>query len=87
MVVTVLYRRIRWITESSTPKRFRFEAGQEIRALFFLEHTIEDGRIDKAGNHRVVSRQLQFIEIDSAGATKHAGYAIPGRTQSLFRVC
>ena len=35
----------------------------------------EDGRIDKAGNHRAVSRQLQFIEIDSAGMTKHAGYA------------
>jgi hypothetical protein len=51
------------------------DPGQDIRVLFYLEHTIQDGRIDKAGNHRAVSRQLQFIEIDSAGATKHAGYA------------
>jgi hypothetical protein len=51
------------------------DPGHEIRALFYLEHTIEDGRIDKAGNHRVVSRQLQFIEVDSTGTTKHAGYA------------
>lgn len=51
------------------------DPGQEIRALFYLEHTIEDGRTDKAGNHRVVSRQLQFIEIDSTGSTRHAGYA------------
>lgn len=51
------------------------DPGQEIRALFYLEHTIQDGRIDKVGNHRAVSRQLQFIEIDSTGTTKHAGYA------------
>jgi SNF2 family DNA or RNA helicase len=51
------------------------DPGQNIRALFYLEHTIEDGRIDKAGNHRAVSRQLQFIEIDSDRSTKHAGYA------------
>jgi Carboxypeptidase regulatory-like domain len=51
------------------------DPGQEIRALFYLEHTIQDGRIDKAGNHRAVSRQLQFIEIDSTGTMKHAGYA------------
>jgi len=46
-----------------------------VRALFYLEHTIQDGRTDKAGNHRVVSRQLQFIETDARGAPKNAGYA------------
>src|ERR1035441_2942497 len=51
------------------------DPGQEIRALFYLEHTIQDGRIDKAGSHRAVSKQLQFIEIDSSGTMKHAGYA------------
>jgi SNF2 family DNA or RNA helicase len=51
------------------------DPGQDVRALFYLEHTIQDGRIDKTGNHRAVSRQLQFIEIDSIGTTKHAGYA------------
>ena len=51
------------------------DPGQEIRALFYLEHTIQDGRIDKAGNRRAVSRQLQFIETDSTGTMKNAGYA------------
>ena len=51
------------------------DLGDSIRALFYLEHTIQDGRTDKAGNRRVVSRQMQFIETDSTGATKHAGYA------------
>jgi len=49
--------------------------GESVRALFYLEHTIQDGRTDKAGNRRVVSRQLQFVETDCSGATSSAGYA------------
>jgi SNF2 family DNA or RNA helicase len=51
------------------------DPGEAVRALFYLEHTIQDGRTDKAGNHRVVSRQLQFVETDSTGSTRNAGYA------------
>jgi superfamily II DNA or RNA helicase len=51
------------------------DPGEAIRALFYLEHTIEDGRTDKAGNRRVVSRQLQFVETDATGSTRNAGYA------------
>ncbi|MBI1792204.1 MAG: DUF3883 domain-containing protein [Acidobacteria bacterium] len=51
------------------------DPGEAVRALFYLEHTIQDGRTDKAGNRRVASRQLQFIEMDAAGATRNAGYA------------
>jgi SNF2 family DNA or RNA helicase len=49
--------------------------GQAVRALFYLEHTIQDGRTDKTGNRRVVSRQLQFVELYAAGSTRNAGYA------------
>jgi len=49
--------------------------GEAVRALFYLEHTIQDGRTDMAGNRRVVSRQLQFVETDSMGSTRNAGYA------------
>jgi hypothetical protein len=51
------------------------DPGEAVRALFYLEHTIQDGRTDKAGNRRVVSRQLQFVETDSTGSTRNAGYA------------
>jgi superfamily II DNA or RNA helicase len=51
------------------------DPGEAVRTLFYLEHTIQDGRKDKAGNRRVVSRQLQFIEMDASGATRNAGYA------------
>ena len=51
------------------------DPGEVVRALFYLDHTIQDGRTDKTGNRRVVSRQLQFVETDSSGVTSNAGYA------------
>ena len=45
------------------------------RALLCLEHSIQDARTDRAGNRRSVSRQMQFVEIDSDGQCSPAGYA------------
>ncbi len=51
------------------------DQGEEVRALFYLDHSIQDARTDRAGNRRVVSRQMQFVEIDSRGIAHAAGYA------------
>ena len=51
------------------------DASEAVRALFYLEHAIQDGRTDRHGNRRIVSRQLQFVEIDAAGQVRAAGYA------------
>jgi ERCC4-related helicase len=47
----------------------------QVRALFYLEHSIQDARTDRAGNRRQVSRQMQFVEIDGSGRVTDAGYA------------
>ncbi|MGA7577731.1 MAG: helicase-related protein [Desulfobaccales bacterium] len=52
------------------------ETGAEnVRALFFVEHSIQDGRLDRHGNRRLASRQLQFVEMDQDGIMRMAGYA------------
>lgn len=51
------------------------DPGDQVRALVYLEHSIQDARTDRSGHRRVVSRQMQFVEIDSDGNTKTAGYA------------
>ena len=51
------------------------DPGDTVRALFYIEHSIQDGRLDKAGNRRIVSRQVQFVDINDAGVTRNAGYA------------
>ncbi|OCR02747.1 RNA helicase [Oscillatoriales cyanobacterium USR001] len=48
---------------------------ERVRILVYLEHSIEDARKDKSGYFRVVSRQMQYVEIDSEGNAKNAGYA------------
>jgi SNF2 family DNA or RNA helicase len=51
------------------------DAGQEVRALLYLEHSIQDGRIDRAGNRRIVSKRLQFALIGGDGEVRNGGYA------------
>ncbi len=57
-----LLRRGALLLDSSDP-------GSDMRALFYLEHAIQDARTDAAGNRRVVSRELQFVEIDQNGVS------------------
>ena len=49
--------------------------GDEPRALFYLEHALQDGSADRNGNRLIISRRLQFIEMDRQGNAREAGYA------------
>ncbi|GCE27564.1 RNA helicase [Dictyobacter alpinus] len=49
--------------------------GEQARVLFYLEHTIQDARVDANGRRNVVSRQLQFVELDEQTQLHAAGYA------------
>lgn len=51
------------------------DAGEEIRALVYLEHSIQDARTDRSGNRRVVSRQVQFVEVNQSQEVRNAGFA------------
>jgi len=53
----------------------RTDPSEEVRALFYLEHALQDARTDREGNRRVVSKRLQFIEIDGQGHVRDAGPA------------
>jgi hypothetical protein len=51
------------------------DKGTEPRVLFYLEHSITDGRRDAAGNPRIISRRLQFVEVGRDGGLVNAGFA------------
>ena len=51
------------------------DESENVRALLYLEHSIQDARIDRAGNRRVVSKRLQFVEIGGQGEVANGGYA------------
>ncbi len=48
---------------------------EDLRVLFYLEHTIQDASTGSTGKRREVSRQLQFLEMDAQGCMRGAGYA------------
>ncbi|MFP4134935.1 MAG: helicase-related protein [Halothece sp.] len=48
---------------------------ETVRALVYLEHSIQDARPANDGQRRVVSRRMQYVEINSDGDAKNAGYA------------
>jgi superfamily II DNA or RNA helicase len=45
------------------------------RILFYLEHAIRDSVRTGAGEPRVISREMEFVEIDEAGRSISPGYA------------
>ncbi len=51
------------------------DPGNRIRALVYMEHSIQDARTDREGNRRIVSRRIQFAEASEAGPVFTAGYA------------
>lgn len=51
------------------------DPSENARLLFYIESAIQDGTILDNGARRVVSKQLQFVELDESGNAKNAGYA------------
>jgi len=39
------------------------DPSEDVRALFYLEHSIQDARPEEGGDRRVISRQMQFVEV------------------------
>ena len=51
------------------------DPSENARLLFYIEDSIQDGRVLPSGGRRIVSKMLQFVELTEAGQAKNAGYA------------
>jgi superfamily II DNA or RNA helicase len=51
------------------------DPGQNIAALFLLEHSVQDSRTTATGKPHIISEKLQFAAIDRDGRTTNAGIA------------
>lgn len=51
------------------------DPSENARLLFYIENAIQDGTILENGARRIVSKQLQFVELDENSNAKNAGYA------------
>jgi len=71
----LILERYRELLRQGTVLADERDAGEEPRALLFLEHAIQEGRRDPSGQRRIASRRLQFVEVLRDGSFRHAGYA------------
>ena len=51
------------------------DPGKDPRALVYLEHAVQDARTDRDGKGQVVSRRLQFVELNQEGDVSNPGPA------------
>jgi len=51
------------------------DPGDMPRVLLYLEHAIQDASITRGGERRVISRRMLYVEMDSAGNSRHLNYA------------
>lgn len=51
------------------------DPSENARLLFYIEDAIQDGYVLPNGSRRIVSKALQFVELDESGHARNAGYA------------
>jgi superfamily II DNA or RNA helicase len=51
------------------------DLGTSPRVIFYLEHSVQDASLTRAGVRRVVSKRMLYVELDSAGNARHIQYA------------
>ena len=51
------------------------DPGTQPRVLFYLEHAIQDASLTRAGERRVVSERMLYVEQDADGVIRHVNYA------------
>lgn len=51
------------------------DPSEKARLLFYVENAIQDGTVLENGARRIVSKQLQFVELNEENHAKNAGFA------------
>ena len=51
------------------------DTGTQPRVLFYLEHAIQDASLTRAGDRRIVSKRMLYVELDADGNSHHLHYA------------
>ncbi len=51
------------------------DAGTTPRVLFSIEHAIQDGSVTRAGERRIISKRVLYVELGADGEPRHLHYA------------
>ena len=51
------------------------DSGTRPRVMFYLEHSVQDASFTRAGERRIVSKRMLYVELDPEGEVRHVHYA------------
>ncbi|KAF0250479.1 MAG: helicase domain protein [bacterium] len=74
-VIDLILERYRDLMKQGAVLIDKNDPNTDVRALFYLEHSIKDARTKASGEREVVSRRMQFVEMSEKGVAHTAGYA------------
>jgi SNF2 family DNA or RNA helicase len=74
-VIDLILERYRDLLKQGTILVDDNDPSDRLKALVMLEHSIQDAFVAKSGQRRIISKRMQFVEIDADGNSKSAGYA------------
>jgi hypothetical protein len=74
-VTDLILERYRSLLRQGTILVDPMDQGDEPRVLYYLEHAIQDSRPGRSGERHVISKQMQFVEINSKSEARYAGSA------------
>jgi SNF2 family DNA or RNA helicase len=74
-VVDILLERERDVLKRGAVLVDPTDDSERLRILFYLEHSLQDGRQNRDGQRRIISKRLQFMEIDQEENVRSAGLA------------
>ena len=74
-VIDITLERHRDLLRRGTVLVDELDPGLSPRVLFYLEHAIQDAGITRAGERRIISKRMLYVEIDTAGNARNLHYA------------
>jgi superfamily II DNA or RNA helicase len=74
-VIDLTLERNRDVLKRGTALVDERDFGMSPRVLFYLEHDIQDAGLTRAGERRVVSKRMLYVEMDSTGVARNIQYA------------
>ena len=51
------------------------DPGVAPRVMFYMEHAVQDGALNRDGSRRVISKRMLYVEVDSSNNLRHLHYA------------
>jgi SNF2 family DNA or RNA helicase len=74
-VIDLTLERNRDLLKRGTVLVDELDVGMIPRVVFYLEHSIQDAGLTGAGERRVVSKRMLYVEMDANGGAHHIHYA------------